>query len=395
MKRLLLFAGLLTLPLCSFAWGDEAHQVITQLAIYGLPAKMQPFYYRYRQQLVDHAADLNAKAKTDPNEAARQFIAMDHYGLNNFARLPRDWDGAVAKYSADTLRRYGTAPWAVLEAIDNLAIAFQNQNVDEILRYSDELAFYGADLHVPLRTSGAAVKKLSKSDNLIGLWEDELVNKNIARFRLYDGETKKGFDNPSAAVWQMARESYDMVTTVTELEAEVSREIPAKEKYAYSYNLGKAVRHYSDAFGDAYFKKVGGIIAFRFKTAPDAVALFWLTAWEKGGKPNLDKLMEPEFSKDDKRDLSVELLARANGRLVDNNVLLALRKGGAPATEAPAEEATPAAEKPAEVAPAETSAPEAPAGKAKKEKKKKKDAAAPPAGEFDTPKEKTASDDDQ
>ena len=111
----LLLAALLLAHGTAGAWGFFGHRTITQVAVYELPASMQAFYYRHLAELVRLSTAPDERRNDDPAEAPKHFIDMDHYSeIDPFGKVPQQYDKAVEKYSADTLKKYGTVPWVVL-----------------------------------------------------------------------------------------------------------------------------------------------------------------------------------------------------------------------------------------------------------------------------------------
>lgn len=368
MKRFFLTFGAALIALPTLAWGPVAQKTVNQLAIYGLPAPMQPFYYHQRQALVDRALEPDTRLTTDPREAPRHYIDIDYFGLNVFSAMPKEWEAAAAKYSADTLYSHGIGPWAILESFENLKQAFRDAAPDDITKYSIELANYVGDLSLPLHTSEKFDPGLG---GLTGLWETKLVEKNLSRFKLYDGDAKPLKPAEVAPfVWALVRQSYTLTDPATELEADVSRELGPKEKYTYTYRLGKAQKQYSDKFAEAYFQKVGGMVAGRLKASSDAVAVLWATAWDEAGKPNLTKMLSEPIPKDEKNQLAADLKSRKDFKLVPDGRLLALKASASAAPKIKPGQEAPEAQP---LAPADSAAPATEPKVKIKEKKKKKD----------------------
>lgn len=366
MKRLLtaaLFCAALV-PHPAAAWGPVGQKAINQLAIYGLPSGMQAFYYHHRQQLADRA--LEPDASQDPHEPARHHIDVESIGLPMFRQMPMTWEAAAGKYSADSLYKVGIGPWAVTEAYEHLTQAFRAANADDILKYSIELANYTGDMNVPLHTNDRYDLRVG---SLTDMWENKLVERNLGRFKLYDGDAK-GLKDAQVGpyVWDMVANAYKLGPPTWDLEIETSKTIPPKEKWIFTYRLGKATRLYSDKFVDAYFDQVGGMVSAQLKLSAEAVATLWVTAWEVGGKPNLLKLLPEAPSKEEKKMLSDDLKLRKDFLLVKENRLLATQKGPeAPKPLKPGEEAPEA--KPATDSTATPGFFNQEAGKGKKKKK--------------------------
>ena len=153
------------------AWGFFGHRVINQVAVYELPSAMQPFYYRHMAELVRQSTAPDERRNSDPSEAPKHFIDMDHYSEDApFSKMPRQYDQAVEKFTADTLRKYGTVPWVIMETKDNLAEAFRQRDTVAIIKYSAELGHYVGDAFVPLHTTINYDGQLTDQKGLHSLW---------------------------------------------------------------------------------------------------------------------------------------------------------------------------------------------------------------------------------
>ena len=98
-------------------------------------------------------------------------------------------------------------------------------------------------------------------------------------------------------------------------------------RFTFTHRQGKTSRRYSDAFADAYDKTVGGMVNYRLKGAPSMISSLWLTAWQDGGKPNLNELMTPnKTTKEEKEKLATELTAWNRNTLSQDQLLLAQQK---------------------------------------------------------------------
>lgn len=309
------------------AWGFLGHRVITQVAVYQLPASMQAFYFRHLAELVRLSTAPDERRAQDPDEGPRHFIDMDHYGEDNpFAKVPQDYEAAVVKFSADTLKKYGTVPWAVLATKQKLVEAFQQRDTTAIIRYSAELSHYTADAFVPLHTTVNYDGQLTGQTGLHALWESQLPERFLKDYKL-NGEEGRVLKDPLASIWLVIQNSYGFLAATFDLEAKVAKEFTSATKYTFAHRFGKTQRRYSDAFADAYEKEVGGMVAFRLKGASPMVASMWLTAWQEAGRPDLGPLMaSPKLSKPEKAQLDGQLQAWKTNTLAAGNLLLAQQK---------------------------------------------------------------------
>lgn len=324
-KALLPLALAVLVPVVSPGWGFFAHRTITQVAVYALPSNMQGFYFRHLNQLVKLSTAPDERRTDDPGEESKHFIDMDHFGDNPFGLMPKAYDKAMAKYTADTLKKYGTVPWTVLDVKEKLTEAFKEGDTTAIIALSADLDHYVADAFVPLHTTENYDGQLTKQQGIHSLWESKLPELFISQYKL-DSEKGEYLKDPQAAIWKVIQDSYGFLGATFDYEAEINKRFTTEKKYTFSHKYGKTRRAYSDAFAKEYNKKVGGQVAYRLKGAPTMVASFWITAWKDAGSPDLNKLMPSKLNKEEKEQLDTQLKAWKENQLVDQNLLLALQK---------------------------------------------------------------------
>ncbi|MBC6610849.1 hypothetical protein H8B15_07935 [Hymenobacter sp. BT507] len=328
MKKLLtplLLATLVLLPTLSPGWGFMGHRTIAQISVYALPKAMQPFYYHFLPRLVTLSTAPDERRETDPTEAPKHYIDMDHYGTDPFGAMPKAWEKAVAKYSADTLRKYGTVPWTVIDLKDQLTQAFRDGDTTNILKLSSDLGHYIGDAFVPLHTTQNYDGQMTNQTGIHSLWESKLPERHIAKYKLNSDEAKYVKD-PLAAIWMTVQQSYGFLGATFDEEEKVTLKYTPETKYNYSHKYGTTRRSYSDAFADSYHDIVGGQVAYRLKQAPTLVASMWYTAWKDAGSPNLEKLLAHEPTKEEKDRLASDLKLWKDNQLVPQQRLLALEK---------------------------------------------------------------------
>ena len=328
MKKTLLplLAALILASGTAGAWGFFGHRTITQVAVYELPANMQAFYYRNMAEVVRLCTAPDERRNDDPAEAPRHFIDMDHYSeIDPFGKMPRQYDKAVEKFTADTLKKYGTVPWAILDAKEALTEAFHARDSAAIIKYSAELSHYVGDAFVPLHTTINYDGQLTDQKGLHSLWESQLPERFINEYKL-DGEPAKYIKDPLSAVWATLAQSYGFLGETFDRASRIEKTMKPEVRYTFAHKYGKTSRRFSDAFGDQYHKAVGGMVNFRLKGAPTLVASLWLTAWQDGGKPDLNALMHHKLSKEEKEKLGTELTAWKKNTLAQDQLLLAQQK---------------------------------------------------------------------
>ena len=357
----LLLAALTLVSGTAGAWGFFGHRTITQLAVYELPAPMQAFYFRHMAELVRQSTAPDERRNDDPTEAPKHYIDMDHYSENDpFGKVPRQYDKAVEKFTADTLKKYGTVPWTIMEMKDNLTEAFRQSDTTAIVKYSAELSHYMGDAFVPLHTTINYDGQLTDQKGLHSLWESQLPERYINDYKL-EAEPAKYLKDPLTAIWTILQQSYGFLGETFDRATKIEKVMKPEVRYTFSHKYGKTSRRYSDAFAAEYEKAVGGMVNYRLKMAPNMVASLWLTAWEESGKPNLALLMHPvKPTKEEREKLSTELAAFKKSTLAQDQLLLAQQKVKKVEEVDQIKSARDMAEPPTEAAPATTEAAPAP-----------------------------------
>ena len=322
----LLLAALILAHGTASGWGFFGHRTITQVAVYELPSAMQGFYYRNMPELVRLCTAPDERRNDDPSEGPKHFIDMDHYSEDDpFGKVPRKYDEAVAKFTADTLKKYGTVPWVIMEMKDNLTEAFRQRDTVGIVKYSAELSHYVGDAFVPLHTTVNYDGQLTDQKGLHSLWESQLPEKYIADYKL-DGEPAKYIKDPLNEIWNTLARSYGFLGETFDRAAKLDKTMKPEVRFVFSHKYGKTSRRYSDKYAEEYNKAVGGMVDFRLKGAPTLVSSLWLSAWQDAGKPDLNALMHSKPSKEEKGKLGTELSAWKKGTLVQDQLLLAQQK---------------------------------------------------------------------
>lgn len=302
MKKYFPFIVLLLISLESFSWGFYAHRKINYNAVFLLPPEMMWLYKQQIDFLSEHAVDPDKRRYAIPEEGPRHYIDIDYYGKYPFTELPRRWNEAVAKYSEDTLMKYGTAPWWIQTMLFRLTDAFKEKNQVKILKYSAEIGHYISDAHVPLHATLNHNGQYTDQKGIHGFWESrvpELLADKEWDFFIGKAEHIK---NPGEFIWQRVLESAAASDTVLLFEKELSKSFPPDEKFAFEERNGITIRQYSSAFSIAYDKKLNGMIERRMRQSIFAIASFWYTAWINSGQPDLKQLSNKELSAEDLKD---------------------------------------------------------------------------------------------
>ncbi|SDG43757.1 zinc dependent phospholipase C family protein [Chitinophaga filiformis] len=279
---------ILSLP--AHGWGFFAHQRINRLAVFTLPPDMLVFYKPNLEYLATHATDADKRRYIIPEEGPRHYIDIDHYGQPPFPELPRSWQEAVLRFTADTLNRYGILPWYIEQMMFRLTKAFRDGDADRIVKLSADIGHYIGDAHVPLHACSNHNGQLTGQQGIHGLWESRIPELMADRtFRYWTGKAHYVKDI-SANTWQIVLESAMAADTVLTLERLLSSRYTSGRKFAYEKRNGKLVRNYATAYVRSYHFLLGDMVERRMRLAINTTASYWYTAWVNAGMPALDKL---------------------------------------------------------------------------------------------------------
>ncbi|MEO5683505.1 MAG: zinc dependent phospholipase C family protein [Chitinophagaceae bacterium] len=292
----------LLLLLCthtSYCWGFYAHKQINYYAVFLLPPEMLILYKTNINFLSEHAVDPDKRRYAISEEGPRHYIDIDHYGQDAFAVLPRQWDSAQAKFSADTLNAHGIVPWWINSMLGRLTAAFKEKNQSKILKLSAEIGHYIADAHVPLHASSNHNGQLTGQVGIHGFWESrvpELLAEKEWDFFIGQADY---LPHPASFIWKRVAESAAAADTVLRFEKRLSIEFASDQRFAFEERNGLLVRQYSAAYTRAYNAMLRGMVERRMRQSIYAVASFWYTAWVNAGQPDLRTLTGKSFSEAD------------------------------------------------------------------------------------------------
>lgn len=302
MKKIVCVSLWLAISLPSYCWGFFAHKKINQYAVFLLPPEMLVLYKPQIDFLTEHAVDPDKRRYAIPEEGPRHYIDIDHYGHYPYDSLPRQWNDAVAKYSEDSLTKYGIVPWWLQTMLGRLTTAFKEKDQSKILKYSAEIGHYIADSHVPLHANSNHNGQYSNQRGIHGFWESrvpELLADKEWDFFIGKAEYIK---NPADFIWKRVLESAAAADTVLRYEKELTQQFPGDQKYAFEERNGVTIRQYSTAFTRAFDTRMKGMVERRMRQSIFAVASFWYTAWVNAGQPDLAKLNHITFTEAEQKE---------------------------------------------------------------------------------------------
>jgi len=274
--QILFVVILLVLPSAIWSWGFLAHKWIHREAIALLPLPLRDFYQSVSDSIVEKSIDPDLRRRRVKNEEFHHYIDIDHYGRYPFLEMPRDYQAAAQKFSADTLMRYGDAPWHIAKVTDSLTAAMRQGRTKAVIQFSADLGHYVADLHMPLHSSVNYDGQMSGNTGIHSRFERHMIERFQNNLYLKpDGIDS--IEDPTGAAFEIILNSYIWADNL--LRADTHARDP-KRVYAKS-----------EDFDETYYQKlfalVGPMAEQQMSAAAKTVASYWYTAWLRAGRPQL------------------------------------------------------------------------------------------------------------
>jgi len=287
-------------------WGFFAHQRINRLAVFTLPVEMMGFYKHNIQFLTENAVNPDRRRYAVEGEAPRHYIDVDVYGDSAVYKMPRNWFDAVEKYSEDTLKKYGVVPWHINLMKVRLTDAMRISDASNILRLSADLGHYIADANVPLHTTENYNGQLTDQYGIHGFWESRLPELFSDNYDFFVGKAEY-IENPQQHAWKAVVQAHEALDSVLHFEKKLSQKISDDKKYAFETRGQSTVKVYSREYSDNYHKMLNGMVERQMLRSIKMVGDFWYTCWIDAGQPELDGLIDFEFSEEELRKRKEEL----------------------------------------------------------------------------------------
>ena len=275
-SAVLLFALWVPLPLQ--AWGLDVHRLVTGRAIDLLPNAIRPFFEKHRSFIVEHSVDPDLWRNVGfIDEPPRHYLDLDSYGAYPFRELPRDRQAALQKFGQEKIEQEGQLPWRVDEIYGRLVQAFQQQKIgthpyslDDIQLFSAVLSHYVSDGHVPFHAVKNYDGQLTNQHGIHSRFETEAVLRYQAQLMIRPAPLVP-VPNAAAFVFDALLKSFTFVDPILKADGEAVR---GREEY-------------DDSYFDQFFGQVRSILERRLNDSMTAVASMIVSAWEKGGRPDL------------------------------------------------------------------------------------------------------------
>ena len=292
-KIIVFFLFLSSILLASIPWGFYAHKRVNRYAVFTLPEELVGFYKKHIDHLTEHAVDADKRRYAIKEEAPRHYIDIDHYGENPFQEMPRKWTDAVEKFSEDTLLVYGIVPWHIQTVYNRLVKAFEQKDIDYILKNSADLGHYVSDAHVPLHTTENYDGHLTNQKGIHAFWESRLPELFADDYDYLVGTAEYQYSVLDVA-WKAVESSFNSLDSVLLFEKELSLEFEQDKQYSYEKRGTKTIKVKSADYSLAYHTKLDGMVERRLKLSIISIGNLWYSAWVDAGQPILEGMQKSD-----------------------------------------------------------------------------------------------------
>ena len=292
-KIVLVFLFLSSFLYASIPWGFYAHKRVNRYAVFTLPEELIGFYKKHIDHLTEHAVDADKRRYAVKEEAPRHYIDIDHYGENPFEIMPRKWNDAVDKFSEDTLLAYGIVPWHIQTVYNRLVKAFEQKDINYILKNSADLGHYVSDAHVPLHTNKNYNGQLTNQKGIHAFWESRLPELFADDYDYLVGTAEYQYSVLDVA-WHAVESSFNALDSVLGFEKQLAQEFEQDKQYAYEQRGAKTIKVKSADFSAAYHLKLDGMVERRLRLSISTIGNLWYSAWVDAGQPILEGMQESD-----------------------------------------------------------------------------------------------------
>jgi hypothetical protein len=282
---LLLLVSLVAPARNSSSWGFFGHRKITLLAIYTLPSPLHSFYRRHSKELQELAVLPDARRYILDEEAARHYIDLDKYQLNQVSFST--WEQMLRHTPEDSLRKHGIVPWHIPIVYKRLVLAFIKKDSLQIIKLSSELGHYVADAHVPLHTSSNYDGQKTNQGGLHSFWESRIPELLGNKLDQFSGPATHIIQVQEAS-WSWVLASHKQLKDLFKIASEVSSSFKEGEKYSFEQKGQALVKIQSVKYSLAYHKALNNQIESRFTAAIKHVGDLWYSAWLEAGQPSFE-----------------------------------------------------------------------------------------------------------
>lgn len=284
-KKLKITASILFVSSLFLGWGNVGHKIINYNTILTAYPTIN-FWNTWVDSLRAHASDADNRKQNDPTEGPKHYIDIDNYPefIAN-KKISQSFDSLVALHGYNFVMDQGILPWAIINTVDSLTIAFSNNDLHKAMLITADLGHYVGDACMPLHITRNYNGQYSGQSGVHSRYESNMIGTYSSQIS-YSGDSLSYIENVSEFTFQMIYQNYVYVDSVLKCDSIAKAFTGSTSSSAYYAKLWELSK---------------GFTTQLFKTASKNLSCLVYTALINAGNPtsiNLNDLFESpdEFS---------------------------------------------------------------------------------------------------
>jgi len=163
-----------------FSWGRKGHTIVNEGAIRNLPPGMD-FFVKNINFINLHIMDPDMRKREDPEEGVRHWLDLEYFGDYPFKAVFSFKNPPIEE---DYKARSGKLPWAIVEVLDELTSAMEDNDEKDILLLTSDLGHYVGDGGNPLHTTENYDGQWTGNRGIHSRFESGLIKRYASRVKI-------------------------------------------------------------------------------------------------------------------------------------------------------------------------------------------------------------------
>lgn len=192
----------------------------------------------------------------------------------------------------DKFSNHGILPYNFERVYRNLVAAWQNKNLDLVLRYSADIGHYIGDAHVPLHTTKNYNGQLTNQVGIHAFWESRVPELFAEKEFDFIIGAAHYLPDIRSHIWEVIQSSHHYVDSTLKIERELSVSFPADQQYCYEDRLGVTTKLACEKYTKEYHTKIDNQVEKRMRASIISLGSVWLSAWVDAGQPDYKEMIK-------------------------------------------------------------------------------------------------------
>jgi len=204
-----------------------------------------------------------------------------------------NYDGPIKSLRIkDRFSSFGISPYNLMDIHNRLTRAFEEHDLQKILRFSADLGHYIADAHVPLHTTENYNGQMTNQVGIHAFWESRLPELFADdEYDYFVGQADYIKDMESY-VWEVIENTHSHVEDVLAIERHLKETFPSDLQFCFEERNEKTKRMQCREFSKAFHDAMDGMVEDQMRKAVKSVGDMWFSAWVLAGQPDMQKIAD-------------------------------------------------------------------------------------------------------